>query len=220
MVWILGARKARRLQAADQFRVSRRATDEDVTALGEQLSELHVDTLTAVLDEEMRADYQRALDAYDKAKLQLRKAATTADVAAVNVLLDDGRFARACVLARRDGEELPQRRESCFFNPQHGPAALEVEWKPSGGVARGIPVCRNDANRLANGELPPVRMLRTAAGLVPWYAAGPYVSGAGQGTAHVHGHEAYLTSTSMAEAQIRAALNAPGGMTGGGGFGI
>jgi hypothetical protein len=133
IIWILEKRRARRLAELDQFRVSRRATDEDVTVLGEQLGELHVDTLRAEFDDEMRADYQRALDAYDKAKLELSKAATTADVAAVNVLLDDGRFARACVLARRDGEELPQRRESCFFNPQHGPAAMEVEWKPWAG---------------------------------------------------------------------------------------
>jgi hypothetical protein len=47
-----------------------------------------------------------------------------------------------------------------------------VEWTPSGGVARTIPVCRADANRLANGELPPVRMVKTGTGLAPWYAVG------------------------------------------------
>jgi hypothetical protein len=214
-MWILGKRKARRLQAADEFRVNRRATDEDVTVLGEQLSELHLETLATELDDEMRADYQRALDSYEQAKLALRRSATTADVLAVNVVLDDGRFARACVLARRDGEDLPHRRESCFFNPQHGPAATEVDWTPSGGVTRSIPVCRNDANRLANGELPPVRMLRTAAGLVPWYAAGPYVSGAGQGTAHVHGTEAPHTMKSLAEAHVRRTMGPPGGHGGG-----
>jgi hypothetical protein len=168
----LGRRKAARLQAAHQYRVARRATDEDVTLLGEQLAELHVETLASPLDDDMRADYQQALDAYDQAKLALTKAAALPDVAAVNTILDDARFARACVLARRDGADLPTRRDPCFFNPQHGPAATDVEWTPSGGVARMIPVCRADANRLANGELPPVRMVKTGNGLAPWYAVG------------------------------------------------
>jgi hypothetical protein len=169
---ILGRRKAARLQAAHQYRVARRAADEDITLLGEQLAELHIETLATTLDDDMREDYQRALDAYDRAKLALAKAAGMVDVAAVNTILDDARFARASVLARRDGVDLPTRRDPCFFNPQHGPAATDVEWKPSGGVARSIPVCRADANRLANGELPPVRMVRTGSGLAPWYAVG------------------------------------------------
>ncbi|MCW2795940.1 hypothetical protein [Nocardioides sp.] len=214
-MWTFGKRKARRLLAADQFRMNRRATDEDITVLGEQLSELHVDTLTVDIDDEMREDYQRALDAYEKAKLALRAAATSEDVATVNTILDESRFARACVLARRDGLDLPKRRESCFFNPQHGPAATDADWKPSGGVARSIPVCRNDANRLANGELPPVRMVRTASGLVPWYAAGEYLGGTGFTTAHVHGDDSYLTTNAIAEAQIRASTTGPGGIAGG-----
>lgn len=218
-MWILGKRKARRLQAADSFRLARRASDEDITVLGEQLGELHLETLATELDDEMREDYQRALDAYEKAKLALRAAATSEDVATVNTILDDARFARACVLARRDGDERPHRRESCFFNPQHGPAATDVDWKPSSGVTRSIPVCRNDANRLANGELPPLRMVRTAAGLVPWYSAGEYLNGTGYTTAHVHGDDSYLTTNAIAEAQIRASTTGPAGIGGGGPYG-
>ena len=45
----------------------------------------------------------------------------------VEPLLVDGRFHLACVLARRDGVDLPERREPCFFNPQHGPAADDAD---------------------------------------------------------------------------------------------
>jgi hypothetical protein len=192
--------------------------DEDVTVLGEQLAELHTETLTSVIDEEMREDYQRALDAYERAKAQLRQAIAPADLSAVNLLLDDGRFARACVLARRDGEEPPHRRDACFFNPQHGPGATEVEWAPSGGVPRTVSVCRADANRLANGELPPVRMVKTAAGLVPWHAAGPYLSGVGISTAHVHGTDSVHTMGALADVYIRQSINPPGGQGMGGGI--
>ena len=90
---------------------------------------------------------------------------------AIETLLDDGRFHLACVLARRDGLDLPTRREPCFFNPQHGPAADDVAWTPPGGVEREVPVCRADARRLAGGEQPEIRQVRVGDRCVPWYAA-------------------------------------------------
>lgn len=172
----LRRRRARRVAAAEALRTARKIAEEDVTVLGEQLAELHVDLLATELDETMRAEYQQALDTYERAKIALRDASTVEGVASVHTLLDDGRFARACLLARRDGEEPPTRRDPCFFNPQHGPAATDVAWTPPGGVPRPIPVCRADANRLANGELPAIRMVRTGAGLMPWFAAGELAS--------------------------------------------
>lgn len=145
---------------------------EDVTVFGEQLGDLHVETLTDVLDEEARADYRAALDAYDEAKLAFERAADLSDLGLVDAVLGDGRFAVACVLARRDGDPLPERRGPCFFNPQHGPAVADVAWAPPGGVERQVPVCRSDQRRLTEGHLPQVRMVMVAGRLVPWWGAG------------------------------------------------
>src|SRR5690606_1199497 len=85
----------------------------------------------------------------------------------------DGRFSHTCVLARRDGAPLPDRREPCFFDPAHGPATRDVTWAPPGGVERSIGVCFRDAERLAAGETPRPRLVRLGDRRVPWYAAGP-----------------------------------------------
>src|SRR6478752_3640220 len=148
MVWFLRARKERRLAAMEAFRQARRLVDEDVTVFGEQLSDLHIETLTTELDRDMRADYQRALDLYEESKEALRDAGDLAAVLAIEKVLDDGRFRLACVLAARDGVELPARREPCFFNPQHGPAVKDITWAPPGGVEREVAMCRSDARRI------------------------------------------------------------------------
>lgn len=170
---MLASRRAAELEASGNFRLSRRAADEDVTRLGEELSELHFETLTDELDADMRADYQRALDAYEEAKARVRAAERAEDVTAVTHTLEDGRFAMACVLARRDGADLPDRRPPCFFNPAHGPARTDVTWAPTGGVEREIPVCFPCRERLAEGVTPDVRRVRFGNRTVPWFQGGP-----------------------------------------------
>ena len=169
-----GRRKERRLVALEELRRARQLVTEDVTVFGEQLAELHMETMTTDLDEDMRGDYQRALDLYDEAKHALTRTKATdniGDVHAVVPVLNDGRFHLACVLARRDGADLPQRRQPCFFNPQHGPAVADVPWTPPGGVERQVPVCRSDQRRLDGGEDPEIRLVRVGDRYVPWFAA-------------------------------------------------
>lgn len=168
-----GTRQRERLRSAEVFRLNGRAAAEDVTRFGEELMDLHVETMTTDLDTAMREDYQRALDSYEGAKEALAAASTAEDVTLVLRRLADGRHAHACVLARRDGREVPQRRTPCFFDPSHGPASRDVTWAPPGGVERDIPVCFRDAERLAAGEAPEVRLVRLGDRRVPWYAAGP-----------------------------------------------
>jgi hypothetical protein len=211
MMWFLRARKERRLLAAEELRQARKLVDEDVTVFGEQLAELHVDTLTTELDPDMRWDYQRSLDLYETSKAALAGAHDTAAVLAINTVLDEGRFHLACVLARRDGVDLPDRREPCFFNPQHGPAVDDVTWTPPFGVEREIPVCRSDALRIKGGEEPDVRQVRVGDRYVPWYAAKQQRGLITQtfGTAAVEGVPRYV----MLEAdQNRINNNMPGGM--------
>ena len=173
-------RHARELAERDAFRHVRRAADEDVTRFGEELATLHLETLASPLDDDMRTDYQRALDAYEDAKAALGRAATAADVTGVTRTLADGRFSRACVLAAQSGLHRPERRPPCFFDPAHGPATGDVAWAPPGGVARDVPVCFRDAERLAGGEQPDVRLVRLGDRRVAWFASGPlYAAWAG-----------------------------------------
>ncbi|HEU4811986.1 MAG TPA: hypothetical protein VFT00_07575 [Nocardioides sp.] len=218
MVWFLRARKERRLAALDAFRQARKLVDEDVTVFGEQLSDLHVETLTTELDEDMRWDYQRSLDLYEESKAALAVAQTASAVAAISTVLDDGRFHLACVLARRDGVDLPHRREPCFFNPQHGPAVKDLAWTPPGGVERMVPACRSDVRRIEGGDDPEIRLVRVGDRYVPWYEAknerGLLV--ATFGTAAVAGVPKYV----MLEADIARARDNGSGAGYGGGFGI
>ena len=169
----LGARRELSLRASDHLRLSRKAADEDVTVFGEELTELHFETLTTALDEDMRRDYQQALDAYERAKELVRSASSGEDVRSVTSTLEDGRFAQACLLARQDGDPLPDRRPPCFFNPSHGPARTDVMWAPPGGVEREIPVCLMDAHRLEEGLAPDIRLVRLGNRKVPWFMSGP-----------------------------------------------
>lgn len=169
----LASHREQELEAASHFRLSRRVADEDVTRFGEELTELHFETLTDALDPVMRDDYQSALDSYEEAKLLLVRSERTEDVPHVTRALADGRFAMACLLARRDGESLPERRPPCFFDPAHGPARDDRSWAPPGGVRREIPVCLRCRDRLDGGAEPEVRKVRWGNRWVPWFQAGP-----------------------------------------------
>lgn len=173
-------KRERELAELDAFRHVRRAADEDVTRFGEELAELHFETLTAPLDEQLRSDYQQALDAYETAKAGLARATRATDATAVTRALADGRFHHACVLAGREHRERPQRRPPCFFDPAHGPGSRDVDWAPPGGVSRSVPVCFRDAERLAAGEQPEARLVRLGHRRVSWFASGPlYLAWAG-----------------------------------------
>jgi len=107
---MLGRRRRDRheqeLAELDAFRHVRRAADEDVTRFGEELATLHLETLASPLDDDVRADYQRALDAYEDAKAALGRAGTTAEITGVTRTLADGRFSRGACSPRspaRDG---------------------------------------------------------------------------------------------------------------------
>jgi hypothetical protein len=169
----LGTRRELSLQASDHLRLSRKAAEEDVTVFGEELTELHFETLTTELDEDMRRDYQQALDSYERAKDLVRSVAAPEQVRGVTSTLEDGRFAQACLLARRDGAALPDRRPPCFFNPNHGPARTDVMWAPPGGVEREIPVCLMCSHRLEEDLAPEIRLVRLGNRRVPWFMSGP-----------------------------------------------
>ncbi len=158
---------------SDEVASVRRASDEDVTVFGEELQALDTDLAGHELDEGMRADYQRALDAYEAAKESVAAITAAEEVRHVSEILEDGRYATACVRARVAGQPLPQRRAPCFFNPQHGPSVADVQWAPPGGAPRDVPACALDTERVRTGAEPDSRKVMVGAQRVPYWQAGP-----------------------------------------------
>ena len=175
-----GKRRLQQRQApavsAAEVEAARRAAEEDVVRYGEELQRLDADVHMGDTDEAMLQDWQRALDSYEHAKQALDVVQQPDDVRHVTTALEDGRYAVACVRARRDRQPLPQRRPPCFFNPAHGPSAVDVDWAPPGGQSRRVPVCLADQDRLAQGAEPDVRTVPRGAGRVPYWEAGPAYS--------------------------------------------
>ncbi|MGA5841609.1 hypothetical protein [Streptomyces pseudogriseolus] len=156
--------------ALEKLRV---VVDEDITAFGEELDRLDFHPGEPGADDAMRADYGRALDAYEQSKTYMAAARKPEDVRAVTQAVEDGRYALASLTARRAGEPVPERRPPCFFDPRHGPAVADARWTPPGGTEREVPVCAADRARLADGRDPAVREVDTEYGRRPYWEAGP-----------------------------------------------
>ena len=125
---------------------------EDITALGVALQELDFELSGHQLDEGQNADYQRALDAYEAAKTAGDSITEPDHIRHVTEIIEDGRYAIACVRARVAGEPLPSRRPPCFFDPRHGLSVADVPWTPPGGATRDVPACALDAERVRAGR--------------------------------------------------------------------
>lgn len=147
--------------------------DEDITAFGEELERLDFHPGEPGADDAMREDYERGLDSYEKAKQIMGSVRYPEEVTGVTQALEDGRYALACLDARRQGRSVPERRAPCFFDPRHGPSTEDATWSPAAGAARTVPVCTADAVRLRDGLDPAVRTVDTERGPRPYYDAGP-----------------------------------------------
>lgn len=170
------ARRNRRRREEEQRESLERlrvVVDEDITAFGEELDRLDFHPGEPGADDPMRADYERSLDAYEKAKTFMADARRPEDVRGVTQALEDGRFSLALLAARREGRPLPERRPPCFFDPRHGPSVADVTWTPQGGATREVPVCAADRARLSDGRDPMIREVDTEYGRRPYWDAGP-----------------------------------------------
>ncbi|MFB7410792.1 hypothetical protein ACFCZ2_26780 [Streptomyces sp. NPDC056202] len=163
-------KEAEERAALDKLRV---VVDEDITAFGEELERLDFHPAEAGADDAMRGDYERSLDAYDKAKSLMASAGRPHDVRAVTEALEDGRYSLAVLAARRESRPLPERRAPCFFDPRHGPSTEDRTWTPAGGTARQVPVCAADASRLDDGLDPMARTVDADGVRRPYWEAGP-----------------------------------------------
>ena len=176
IVWLVvrnNKRKALERKAAELEPVKKLAF-EDVTALGEELQRLDQELAgRPLVDDGERADYQRALDAYESAKTAADRMAQPDDVKHVTEILEDGRYAMACVRARVAGEPLPAKRPPCFFDPRHGLSVDDVPYTPPGGATRDVPACALDAERVRAGADPDIRKVMVGSRRVPYWEGGP-----------------------------------------------
>lgn len=181
-VWSSNRSKRRQAELAEaEMAPVRRLVEEDITALGVELQELDVDVAGQSLDPGAQADYQRALDSYESAKVAAGQLSAPDQVRHVTEILEDGRYAMACVRARVDGQPLPTRRPPCFFDPRHGLSVADVAWTPPGGASRDVPACALDAERVRAGAEPDVRKVMVGTQRVPYWQGGrayqPYAAG-------------------------------------------
>jgi hypothetical protein len=165
-------RRRRRVEAAEFAEVKENARD-DLVALGEDIRALDLDIEMPNVAPEARADYEQAVNAYDRADSAWELARRPEDLEPVGAALEEGRWAMASAKARLGGHQPPERRSPCFFDPRHGPSSREVEWAPYGGAPRMVPACEADAQRVERGEDPEAREVTLGGQRMPYWAAGP-----------------------------------------------
>lgn len=222
---LYGRRATKRREAAEQAELdrhlatSKRAADEDVTKFGEELQRLDSDVAGEPLNDAMQQDYQRALDAYDNAKMSLARVERPEEIRHVTEILEDGRYGVACVKARIAGDSLPQKRPPCFFNPAHGPSVQNVQWAPSRGSVREVPACAADAERVLAGADPYIRTVQVGARRVPYWEGGQAYAPWAQGYYH-NWHGSDMLSGMMIGGLLFGGMGGLGGMFSGLGDGI
>jgi len=178
IVVLLRARKRAKLQLSEV----RAAVDQDVTEFGERLARF--DITDPDFDDQARADLQRALDDYDRAKRSAQLMTNANQAEQVTSALEDGRYSLACVQAQVNGEPAPERRAPCFVDPRHGPSVADVLWTPpgmDGAAERDVPMCRACKTAVEDGYLPAAREVEVAGGQRPYWQAGRHFGGYAMG---------------------------------------
>jgi uncharacterized membrane protein YgcG len=170
-IGLVAIRRRRRRQV--ELAQVRRAAEEDLLALAEDIRALDLDVEMPGVSPEATEDYGRAVTAYERADAALERAGRPEDLAAVTAAIEEGRYAMAGAKARLEGREPPARRLPCFFDPRHGPSTRDVEWAPPGGAPRPVPACEADALAVERGEEPASREVEVDGRRVPYWSAPP-----------------------------------------------
>jgi hypothetical protein len=170
-VGFVALRRRRRKQA--ELAEVKRAAQDDLLALAEDIRALDLDVEMPGVSAEAQEDYGAAVAGYERADAALDRARRPEDLEAVTAAIDEGRFAMASAKARLEGREPPERRPPCFFDPRHGPSTRDVEWSPPGGMPRPVPACEADALTVEHGLEPAHREVEVGGRRVPYWDAPP-----------------------------------------------
>ena len=147
---------------------------EDVTALGVELQDLDLELAGSRSTPGANADYQRALDAYEAAKTAADRIERPEQVQDVTKILDDGRYAIACVRARVAGEPLPAAPAAVLLRPAARPVGRGRDLcRRSAAPTRQVPACALDAERVRAGAEPDARQVMVGTQRVPYWQGGP-----------------------------------------------
>ena len=168
-------RNRHKREQADLAQVKTAARD-DLVALGDDIRALDVDVQMPDANPDARSRYDQSVERYQEADQGLNKARRVRDMEGVTSLLEEGRWAMSAAKARFAGEQEPERRSPCFFDPRHGPSVKDVEWAPFDGEPRDVPVCAADAARLEDGVEPEMREVEYNGRRMPYWQAGPAFS--------------------------------------------
>jgi hypothetical protein len=157
--------------------------------------------------------YDEALRSFMLAGEQLERAQRPADLVAVGAALERARYELACVRALLDGGGALAHTAPCLFDPRHGPSTVEVQWTPgqTGAGARGgrggarpVPACPADAQRLADGTEPEVRIVSPGGRPTPYWDVpvlyGPLLVGYYDGFGGAQRLKALLRGTPLGDA--------------------
>jgi hypothetical protein len=150
-------------------------SQEDITALADDLRNLNVDLQAEEAgNPEAVNQYTRAYEYLERAEQEFERARTPEDLARVSTALESGRFAMASARARFERRDPPRRRPPCFFDTRHGPSVNDVGWEAPGGPPRPVPACAACMGQIASGVQPQPRRVRTGLRRVPFYEAPPH----------------------------------------------
>lgn len=166
---LLGARRASTLA------LMRTLTEEDVSELGAEVGRLS----TQAMDRESRRNYVAAQQAYATARGALAELQGNQAIHAATEAVATGQYELLCLRVRLAGEPAPERRVPCVFDTRHGPSTTDVLWSESDHGR--LPVCADDAARLAAGDQPLVRGVEYSGRRMPYWQVGaglaPYATG-------------------------------------------
>jgi len=170
---LLVARRRKRQREAEEFAEVKDNARDDLVALGDDVRALEIDVDMPGANPDAREHYANAVGCYDRADQGWRLAHRPDDLEPVGSALEEGRYEMACARARLDGNDLPERRLPCFFDPRHGPSDRDVEWAPEFGEPRMVPACEADAQRVERGDDPEAREVLVGGVRTPYWNAGP-----------------------------------------------
>jgi len=154
------------------------AAHDDLIALADDVQKLEQ---PVEKNERAKHEYEQALESYDQASSAYDRASRPKQLEAVTAALEEGRYHMVAAEALLAGNDPPERRPPCFFDPRHGPSTREVEWAPPGGVPRSVPACEADAQAVERGIQPASRQVLAGGQRVPYWNApayfGPWAGG-------------------------------------------